>query len=68
MSRPTVILCPCGGYHAKADCPKEWAEFNKWFAEGLNRCTNALCVRPRHHRGDCSPYPVDAMNADRVSQ
>lgn len=29
--KPMVILCECGGYHAKADCPKRWEEFNAWF-------------------------------------
>lgn len=65
----TVIFCDCGGYHAKANCPEAWAGFNKWFDEGLKRnCPNNSCVRPRGHRGDCSPYAVDVENADRVPQ
>lgn len=37
MKKPIVIICKCGGYHARAHCPKAWEEFNRWFAAGLKR-------------------------------
>jgi hypothetical protein len=69
QNKPIVILCDCGGYHAKADCPKRWTDFNAWFyaaGQPSNRTCSATCVRPYMHRGDCSPFAVDTLNADRA--
>lgn len=39
--RVLVILCKCGGYHSKANCPVAWAEFNRWYDEGLAKAVKA---------------------------
>jgi hypothetical protein len=59
------IICPCCGcYHTLGNCPKRWEEFGVWYKHG--KCPNPQCVRAAHHRGDCSPFIVDAINADGV--